>query len=324
MATNNSIIQKLLQRLCDIGAAGGNSRLVDNGDGTITHTSGDGTVTTFTVGGGGADNLGNHLATQTLSMDRNSITGIRNLESDGSGTVGADGAPFAQVHTLGVDYGFWNVNPIIGGNGDFQFINSSTGARYSLHASGTPTENQDLITKAYFDANNGGGGGSDDQILTLTGTVLSIENGNSVDFAPIMPPGGTDDQQLSLTGNLLTIESGNTVDLSGIGSKSVFTNNATAGTFTHDDGDGTAVTVDYKARIKVDSHVNGLTGAIDNSNTVFTVSAGSYTPGSLLIFVAGNPMSDGFGVTETNPATGTFTLDTAIQTNDPLIAQYGY
>ncbi|MCH2236214.1 MAG: hypothetical protein MK078_18420, partial [Crocinitomicaceae bacterium] len=60
------------------------------------------------------------------------------------------------------------------------------------------------------------GGSSDDQVLDLNGTQLSIENGNTIDLAPIIPPGGTDDQQLSLNGTNLTIENGNSVNLAAL------------------------------------------------------------------------------------------------------------
>ena len=101
---------------------------------------------------------------------------------------------------------------------------------------------------------SGTGGGTDDQELTLTGTTLSIEGGNSidlsvlqdgvddadadpnneiqdislsgtaltisngstVDLAPILPPGGTDDQNLSLNGTVLEIEGGNSIDLAAL------------------------------------------------------------------------------------------------------------
>ncbi|PPK87264.1 endosialidase-like protein [Neolewinella xylanilytica] len=64
-------------------------------------------------------------------------------------------------------------------------------------------------------------GGSDDQQLTLSGTDLSIEDGNSVDLSTLQD--GVDDadadptneiQQLSLNGNTLSLTDGGDVDLS--------------------------------------------------------------------------------------------------------------
>ena len=75
-----------------------------------------------------------------------------------------------------------------------------------------------------LDDDSGSGGGSDDQTLSLNGTLLSIENGNSVNLNVIQD--GVEDQdadpaneiqQLSLNGNNLSISGGNSVSLSGLG-----------------------------------------------------------------------------------------------------------
>ncbi len=56
------------------------------------------------------------------------------------------------------------------------------------------------------------------QDISLSGTELTISDGSTIDFAPIVPPGGTDDQNLVLTGDVLTIENGTgSVDLSAYG-----------------------------------------------------------------------------------------------------------
>ena len=52
--------------------------------------------------------------------------------------------------------------------------------------------------------------GSDNQTLSLNGSTLSIEDGNSVDLSPI----NTDDQAISLNSNTLSLEDGGSVDLS--------------------------------------------------------------------------------------------------------------
>ncbi len=51
---------------------------------------------------------------------------------------------------------------------------------------------------------------TDDQTLSLSGTTLSIEDGNSVNLTNI----DNDDQTLSLSGTTLSIEDGNSVDIS--------------------------------------------------------------------------------------------------------------
>ncbi|HMP99543.1 MAG TPA: hypothetical protein PKC24_07145, partial [Cyclobacteriaceae bacterium] len=56
------------------------------------------------------------------------------------------------------------------------------------------------------------GENTDEQTLSLTGTQLSITNGNTVDLVSV----NTDNQTLSLTGNSLAISGGNSVNLSSI------------------------------------------------------------------------------------------------------------
>ena len=55
---------------------------------------------------------------------------------------------------------------------------------------------------------------TDDQTLSLSGSDLSIADGNTVDLSGIDTD--TDNQTLSISGSMLTIVDGNTVDLSGI------------------------------------------------------------------------------------------------------------
>ena len=78
------------------------------------------------------------------------------------------------------------------------------------------------------------------------------------------------------------------------------------------------------ASVQVDSTSNGLTGVQDGANTLFTVSQGSYTSGSLIVYFSGSPQVVGYGLTETNPAAGTFTLDDPPESYDIIIAQYAY
>ncbi len=79
------------------------------------------------------------------------------------------------------------------------------------------------VPYALYAAESGSGGIDDDadptnelQTLTLSGTEISISDGNNIDLSGIIPPGGTDDQTISLSGTTLSIESGNSVDLSSV------------------------------------------------------------------------------------------------------------
>ena len=58
--------------------------------------------------------------------------------------------------------------------------------------------------------------GSDDQTLSITGNILNLEDGGSVDLSSYLD--NTDDQSVSYSAssNVLTLEDGGTVDLSGL------------------------------------------------------------------------------------------------------------
>jgi hypothetical protein len=62
-----------------------------------------------------------------------------------------------------------------------------------------------------------------------------------------------------------------------------------------------------------------LTGTINGSNTQFTVSNGSYTAGSLLVWYRGMLQT---AVTETTPASGIFDLGFAPPTGSILVVEY--
>ncbi|MCB0534684.1 MAG: tail fiber domain-containing protein, partial [Saprospiraceae bacterium] len=80
----------------------------------------------------------------------------------------------------------------------------------SLSGTNLSIENGNSIDLAFIDTD------TDDQTLSLSGTTLSIADGNSVDLASIDTDTDTDDQTLSLTGTTLAIEDGNSVDLASI------------------------------------------------------------------------------------------------------------
>jgi len=69
------------------------------------------------------------------------------------------------------------------------------------------------VPYALYAAESGKTGQSgDDQELVLDGSLLSIENGNSVDFSSLLVE-PSDQQQLSLEGGILSIDNGNSIDL---------------------------------------------------------------------------------------------------------------
>lgn len=90
---------------------------------------------------------------------------------------------------------------------------------------------------------------------------------------------------------------------------------------------GTVTNNNYNT-IYTDKSGSTLTGAINDSNTVFTVSQGQYAAGSVLVirngvsYIAGNGTEE---FTESNPATGQITFNTAPSTApelDTIIVRY--
>lgn len=70
------------------------------------------------------------------------------------------------------------------------------------------------------------------------------------------------------------------------------------------------------------SSLPALTGAVNGSNTAFTVNGGKYVAGSLSVFKNGVLQPLGDAVTETTPASGIFTFITAPTSGDQIIAKY--
>ena len=69
-----------------------------------------------------------------------------------------------------------------------------------------------------------------------------------------------------------------------------------------------------------------LSGLVNSSNTVYTVSLGSYVSGSLRVYLNGQLQTQGTSEdwVETTPASGTFTFATAPATGDIIIAVYQF
>ncbi|MDC8003361.1 hypothetical protein POV27_04825, partial [Aureisphaera galaxeae] len=194
------------------------STMVDNGDGTYTYTDEDGNSVTFT----GTDDQNLTLTGTTLSIeDGNSVDLAAlsdSLVDNGDGT-------FTHTAVDGTAVTFDANTSTLTDNGD-----------------GTYTITNDDGSTITFT-------GTDDQTLSLTGTTLTIEDGNSVDLSAI---GGTDDQNLtgaSVTGTTLQvdIEDGTPamVDLA----SAIVAGETTSrlvdnldGTYTYTDEDGTATT----------------------------------------------------------------------------------
>lgn len=82
--------------------------------------------------------------------------------------------------------------------------------------------------------------------------------------------------------------------------------------------DGTGSGAGGTGELFIDDTYNGtLAGAVNGINKLFTVSEGSYTAGKLSVTWNGKTLVKVLEFVETSPATGTFTLTEAPETNSP-------
>ena len=127
----------------------------------------------------------------------------------------------------------------------------------------------------------------------------------------------------------------------GLGDATNFTQNLD-GRFLNDLSAGTNIAIDKTdplnpivslspAGATVNNYVNDsyrdiggstLIGAIDGVNTSFTTSQSAYAATTLMVFLNGQMLFAGNGITETTPATGVFNFETAPQSGDQILAMY--
>ncbi|MGH1438382.1 MAG: hypothetical protein ACRBG0_28395, partial [Lewinella sp.] len=136
-------------------------------------------------------------------------------------------------------------------------VDVATGDKYWYNPQGAAGDRWDIIPP-----------GTDDQNLSLAGTTLSIEDGNSVDLSALQDGIGTDDQNLTLTGTTLAIEDGNSVDLATLNTDDQ-TLSLSGTELTISEGN----TVDLSALSGVDNddqnlRLTGTTLSIDDGNAV--------------------------------------------------------
>lgn len=89
---------------------------------------------------------------------------------------------------------------------------------------------------------------------------------------------------------------------------------------------GGSVSVQVDSSGGTDDTYGTLSGLINGSNKVFTVSLGSYISGSLKVYLNGQLQTQGTAEdwTETSPSSGTFTFITAPTTGDVIIVSYQF
>ncbi len=184
-----------------MGTTTGNLEITDNG----------GTLSTSLI----SADANNDIAAGTdgaLYLNVSSVTiaeTITNLTDTNDGFV-------TYVNESGTTQKVAKADITVNPNGTYTFTNNDgSDVLLDTRASSNPYDNTTsgltaTDTQAALDELSAGS--TDDQNLTLSGTDLSIEDGNSIDLSGFV---STDDQQLTLVTNTLTLEDGGTVDLSG-------------------------------------------------------------------------------------------------------------
>ena len=188
-----------------IGIEGGNSEIIDlsslqDGTGTddqnISGSALNGTNLTIGIEGGNSEIIDLSSLQDGTGTDDQNISG--SALNGTNLTIGIEGGSSEIIDLSSLQDGTGTDDQNISGS-------ALNGTDLTIGIEGGNSEVIDLSSLQ-------DGTGTDDQQLTLTGTNLSIEDGNSVDLSGL----DTDDQTLSLSGTDLTITDGNTIDLSSL------------------------------------------------------------------------------------------------------------
>lgn len=176
--------------------------------------------------GDGDNNASNELnSSVTLGADR------KLRITDGGGTKEADLSPLMANQAL---------------DGVLSLGNNANNTR--ITNLGTPTAGQDAATKAYVDAHNDGDASilNEIQDLVLTGDQLTLTNNPSATTINLSQyKDNTDQQSLTLTGSTLSISNGNSVNLSALGGDQQNLSSTSSGTNrTIQITNGTSTTID--------------------------------------------------------------------------------
>lgn len=266
------ILKDILDKLCAIESNGGFSTVVDNGDGTYTHTSGSGAVTVISASGGAGGAVQNlSLSGTLLGISGGNTLDLSSLISNGS-----------DDQAISIDYGTNIVTLENGGTIDLTPYLSGTNPQLSIAGNVLSISGGNSVVIP-----TGGAGAA--QQLGLQGNVITISGGNSIDLTAILGAGTAAGTSVA---NVPTYYTALTQDVEAhlIGIDNFLATIAGGGGETYTESGST------------------LIGAQDGVNSVFTVPQGSYLE-DIEIFINGQKFTDNSGVFYTNPATGVITFE---------------
>jgi hypothetical protein len=244
-------------------------------------------------------------------------------------------------NTSGTNTGDQNLFSTIAVSGQSNVVADGTGDTLTLVAGSNVTITTDATTDSITISSSGSGGVSDgdkgDITVSSSGAVWTIDN-NAVSLAKIqdittarilgrVTAGSGDPEQLTGT-EVTTLLDTFTSSLKGLAPASGggTTNFLRAdGTWAAPSGGGGGGNTQIYIDQSPDNGTYGaITGSINGSNTVFTVSQAVYITGSLVVMLDGVLLTQGASQdwTETTPASGTFTLNFAPATGSVLTVWY--
>jgi phage protein U len=265
--------------------------------GTTLSLTGDATPVNLSVlqDGVGTDDQQLSFTGTTLSLEDGGSVNLSSLQ-DGTGTD--DQALTLSGNTLSLENGGSVSLAAYLDNTDAQNLTLS-GTTLSLTGDATPVDLSGLQD----------GTGTDDQVLSFTGTTLSLEDGGSVNLSSLQDGTGTDDQTLTLSGNTLSLENGGSVSLAAYLDNTDAQNLSLSGTTLSLTGDATPVDL---------SALQDGTGTDSQGFDVFTLTgttlyASLDNDGEATKTVDLSSLQDGSGAFETS---------SGVTTNSPGSYQY--
>ncbi|MCB0543503.1 MAG: tail fiber domain-containing protein [Saprospiraceae bacterium] len=240
------------------GGTGTAANLVTGSGGTVSGGSTNTADINAVVGGGTFNTAGGVFSavgggTQNIANGQYSVV-PGGMFNEAAGNFSFAAGNHAQANHNGAFVWADGTNTAFNSTAANQFlIRAANGVGINKNNPATALDVNGTITATTF-AGDGSAltGIPDDQTLSLSGTTLSIEDGNSVDLSGIDTD--TDDQTLSLSGTTLSIVDGNSVDLVALPFANNWSLSGNAGT------DTTVNFIGTTDNMPLDFRVNNLRG----------------------------------------------------------------